>query len=116
MVAGWTGDGEIDLLDFFAELTIYTSSACLIGKKFRRQLDRRFAELYHDLERGTDALAYVDPYAPIESFRRRDEARVGLVELVQAIMEGRAAAPGPGPDGDDDRDLLDVLMSVRDEA
>ena len=31
MVAGWTGDGEIDLLDFFAELMIYTSSACLIG-------------------------------------------------------------------------------------
>ena len=77
-----TGAGDIDLLDFFAELTIYTSSSCLIGKKFRSQLDRRFAELYHDLERGTDALAYVDPYAPIESFRRRDEARVGLVELV----------------------------------
>ena len=90
MVAGWDGPGEIDLLDFFAELTIYTSSSCLIGKKFRTQLDRRFAELYHDLERGTDALAYVDPYAPIESFRRRDEARVGLVELVANVMAGRA--------------------------
>ncbi len=27
--------GTIDLLDWFAELTIYTSSACLIGKRFR---------------------------------------------------------------------------------
>jgi sterol 14-demethylase len=111
MVAGWADRGEIDLLDWFAELTIYTSSACLIGRKFRNQLDRRFAELYHDLERGTDALAFVNPYAPIESFRRRDEARAGLVALVGEIMAGRAA--GPPPDRDD-RDLLDVLMSIRD--
>ena len=110
MVAAWGDEGEIDLLDWFAELTIYTSSACLIGRKFRGQLDSRFAALYHDLERGTDAIAYVDPYAPIESFRRRDQARAGLVDLVSEIMAGRAAAPPPGRD---DRDLLDVLMSLR---
>jgi len=109
MVADWGDDGEIDLLDFFAELTIYTSSACLIGRKFRNQLDGRFAELYHDLERGTDAYAFVDPYADIESFRRRDAARVAIVELVQHIMDGRAAGPLAT---DDDRDLLDVLMSI----
>ncbi len=62
MVAGWGDEGEIDLLDFFAELTIYTTSACLIGKPFREELDERFAHHYHELERGTDALAYVDPY------------------------------------------------------
>ncbi|HEX9030344.1 MAG TPA: cytochrome P450 [Streptosporangiaceae bacterium] len=110
MVAQWGDAGEIDLLDWFAELTIYTSSACLIGKKFRDQLDSRFAALYHDLERGTDALAFVDPYAPIDSFRRRDAARKGLVELVGAIMSDRAAAPAPARD---DRDLLDVLMSIK---
>jgi sterol 14alpha-demethylase len=112
MVAGWEDHGEIDLLDWFAELTIYTSSACLVGKRFRNELDKRFAELYHDLEQGTDAIAYVDPYAPIESFRRRDAARVGLVQLVERIMERRAAGP---PSGDDERDLLDVLMSITNE-
>lgn len=110
MAAQWGDAGEIDLLDWFAELTIYTSSACLIGKKFRDQLDGRFAGLYHDLERGTDALAFVDPYAPIDSFRVRDAARKGLVELVEAIMGERAAAPPPARD---DRDLLDVLMSIK---
>jgi sterol 14-demethylase len=109
MVAGWGDEGEIDLLDWFAELTIYTSSACLIGRKFREQLDRRFADLYHDLERGTDAIAYVDPYADIESFRKRDAARAALVELVQGIMDGRPAKPPK-----EDRDLLDVLMSIKD--
>jgi len=111
MAAPWGDEGEIDLLDWFAELTIYTSSACLIGKKFRDQLDGRFAALYRDLEQGTDALAYVDPYADIESFRRRDAARAGLVELVEEIMGARRAAPPVGDD-DDERDLLDVLMSI----
>jgi sterol 14-demethylase len=112
MVADWSDEGEIDLLDFFAELTIYTSSACLIGPKFREELDSRFAELYHELEQGTDALAFVDPYAPIESFRRRDEARAGLVELVRDIMAKRSENP---PKDKADRDMLDVLMSVKDE-
>ena len=111
LVANWGDAGEIDLLDFFAELTIYTSSACLIGTKFRNQLDSRFAHLYHELEQGTDALAFVDPYAPIESFQRRDKARAGLVDLVQGIMTGRAEGPRPARE---ERDMLDVLMSVRD--
>jgi len=112
MVGSWSDVGTIDLLDWFAELTIYTSSACLIGRKFRRELDRRFAELYHDLEQGTDALAYVDPYAEIETFAQRDAARIGLVQLVQAIMDRRSSAPA----GDvEDKDLLDVLMSIKDE-
>ncbi len=114
MVADWEelGSGRVDLLDFFAELTIYTSSSCLIGRRFRDSLDARFARLYHDLERGTDALAFVDPYADVESFHRRDASRVELVELVASIMEERLAGEPPG---EDDRDLLDVLLSIRTE-
>jgi sterol 14-demethylase len=110
MVADWGDEGEIDLLDWFAELTIYTTSACLIGPRFRDELDSTFAHLYHDLERGTDALAFVDPYLPIESFRRRDEARLGLVALVQDIIDRRQAAPAPSRE---DRDMLDVLISLK---
>lgn len=109
MVADWGDEGEIDLLDFFAELTIYTTSSCLIGKPFRDQLDGSFAEIYHRLEHGTDAIAYVDPYADIESFRVRDEAREELVAKVQAILDARVAR---GEVAKDDRDLLDVLIAV----
>ncbi len=111
-IENWGTDGEIDLLDFFSELTIYTSTACLIGAKFRDQLDSRFASFYHQLERGTDPLCYVDPYLPIESFRIRDEARVGLVALVGEIMNQRIANP---PADKSDRDMLDVLVSITDE-
>ena len=110
MVADWGDEGEIDLLDFFAELTIYTTSACLIGPPFREELDSSFAEHYHELERGTDALAYVDPYLPgVESFERRDAAREALVALVQAIIDKRVAR---GTVAKEERDLLDVLISL----
>ncbi|MVZ99605.1 cytochrome P450 [Actinomadura sp. LD22] len=109
MVAGWGEEGEIDLLDFFAELTIYTTSACLIGKPFRDELDASFADHYHELERGTDAIAYVDPYADIDSFRLRDAAREKLVGLVQGIIERRKER---GKVPRDQRDLLDVLISL----
>jgi sterol 14-demethylase len=110
MLADWDDEGTIDLLDFTAELFIYTSTACLIGAKFREELDGHVAELFHDLERGTDAIAFVDPYADIESFRRRDAARAELVEIIQGIMDRRRAA-GPPAEGED-RDLVDVLMSI----
>ena len=110
MVADWGDEGEIDLLDWFAELTIYTTSACLVGKRFRDELDSSFAHHYHELERGTDAIAFVDPYADIESFRARDEARLALVDLVQAIID-RREAEGEVPK--EERDLLDVLMSLK---
>jgi len=110
MVAGFADTGEVDLLDFTAELFIYTSSACLIGRRFRNELDVRYAHLFGDLERGTDAVAFVDPYADIESFHRRDAARRELVELITGIME-RREADGPPPEGE--RDLVDVLMSLR---
>ncbi len=109
MVADWGDEGEIDLLDFFAELTIYTTSSCLIGKPFRDQLDGSFAEIYHRLEHGTDAIAYVDPYADIENFRVRDEAREQLVAKVQAILDARVAR---GEVPKEERDLLDVLIAV----
>jgi sterol 14-demethylase len=120
MVAPWGEQGEIDLLDWFAELTIYTTSSCLIGPRFREELDGTFAALYHELERGTDAIAYVDAYADIESFRRRDAARLALVELVQRIIDKRAAAGPPwewkdaeGRPAPGEADMLDVLMSLK---
>jgi sterol 14-demethylase len=109
MVAEWDDEGEIDLLDWFAELFIYTSSSCLIGARFREELDPRFADLFHDLERGTDAIAFVDPYADIDSFRRRDAARIEMVRLIQEIMDRRVATGEVPPE---ERDLVDVLMSI----
>jgi sterol 14alpha-demethylase len=106
-VAGFGESGEVDLLDFFAELTIYTSSACLIGKPFREELTAEFAVRYHELEKGTDALAYVDPYLPLPSFRTRDRARKRLVELITEIVDARKRS------GSEAKDLLALLASLK---
>ncbi|MFB9312997.1 cytochrome P450 [Nocardioides plantarum] len=116
MVAEWGDEGEVDLLDFFAELTIYNTAACLVGLPFREEIDHRFAEAYHGLERGTDALAYVDPYLEgVESFEIRDRSRATLVSLVQDIIDRRVST-GSTTDRrhvpKDERDLLDVLISL----
>jgi sterol 14-demethylase len=99
--------GEIDLLDFFAELTLYTSSTCLLGREFRAELGPEFAACYHDLEKGTDAFAYVNPYLPLPSFRKRDRARRRLVELMTEILERRER------EGRVTSDLLSVLVRLR---
>ena len=90
LTKNWGDRGEIDLLDFMKELTIYTSSHCLLGNEFRYELNEEFARIYHDLEQGVNPIAFVFPYLPLPVFRRRDKARVRLEELVSEIIEKRA--------------------------
>jgi len=98
--------GELDLLDFFAELTLYTSSACLIGRDFRKELDGRLVPMFHDLEKGTDAFAYVNAYLPLPSFRRRDRARARLVAYLEKIFDQWDA------EGGDRGDLFSILRRI----
>jgi len=107
MVAGWGDTGEIDLLDFTAELTTYTSSHCLLGAEFRWGMNEEFARVYGALERGVNAIAYVNPYLPLPVFRHRDRARARLVELITQSIAARRAA-GASKD-----DALQVLMDSR---
>jgi sterol 14-demethylase len=62
--------------------------------------------LYHDLEFGTDALAYVNPYLPLPSFRKRDRARLRLVALIEEMFEARKR------EGRDPEDLLQILSKL----
>ncbi|HET9064039.1 MAG TPA: cytochrome P450 [Candidatus Binatia bacterium] len=107
MVRKWGDQGDIDLLDFTAELTTYTSSHCLLGAEFRYGMTEEFARVYAALEGGVNAIAYVNPYLPLPAFRRRDRARARLVEMITANIEQRRAA-GAKPD-----DALQVLMESR---
>ncbi len=104
--------GELDLLEFFGELTTYTSTATLIGNEFRDDLAQKggeFAQAFQDLERGTDAYAYVDPYMDIPSFHARDAARTQLVELITGILDRREK------EGRRCQDLLQVMDSLIDK-
>lgn len=102
-------EGEIDLLDFFSELTLYTSSACLIGKEFRNELTPEYFKVFYDLEKGTDAMAYVDPHLDLPVFKTRDQARARLVELLEELFERRAA------NEDKTVELFDFLRTLKGE-
>ncbi len=89
-VKNWGESGEVDILEFMKQLTIYTSSHCLLGNEFRYELNEEFSQLYHDLEKGMHPIAFIFPYLPIPILRRRDKARVRLQKLVTDIIEKRA--------------------------
>lgn len=98
MVKDWGQRGEVELSEFMKQLTIYTSSHCLLGAEFRYELTEEFAQIYHDLEGGVTPLAYNFPNAPIPAFRRRDKARVRLQALVTDIMQRRLKKTEPSND------------------
>jgi sterol 14-demethylase len=109
MLADWGDSGELDLYDFFSELTLYTSSASLIGKSFRDEIGPEFVPLFKHLERGTDALAYVNPHLPLPVFWKRDRARRKMVEALEKIFERRAG------DSNEYSDLFHILHSLKDK-
>jgi sterol 14-demethylase len=88
----WGERGELDLVASMTELILYTSTHCLLGTQFRETMTSEFAALYRDLEAGLHAQAYVDADADLPVFRRRDEARVRLQQLVGEIVERRLAS------------------------
>ena len=55
--------------------------------------------LYADLEKGVNPIAYFQPALPLPSFKRRDEARVRLVERVDAILSRREETGDRPQDG-----------------
>ncbi|MEH6582742.1 MAG: cytochrome P450 [Halioglobus sp.] len=90
-VADWGDEGELDFLDEFISLTLHTACHCLLGPDFRYKMTDEFKSLYHDLEKGLQAIAFVDPYMQQPVFEARDHARARLQELISAIIAERRA-------------------------
>jgi len=89
MIANWGESGEVELVEFMKQLTINTASHCLLGREFRYEMSTEFADIYHDLEKGVNPLAYHYPYLPIPAFKKRDRARARLQKLVGGIVQKR---------------------------
>ncbi|MEM1030671.1 MAG: cytochrome P450 [Myxococcota bacterium] len=97
-IANWGDEGEIELVDYCRMLTNFTSSHTLLGREFREGMTDEFARVYHDLERGVTPLAYLNANLPIPSFRKRDQARVRLVEMISEIVAQRRHSGRTGED------------------
>lgn len=107
MMKKWGDSGEVDLVAEMKQLTINTASHCLLGREFRYELTDEFAAIYHDLERGVNALAYSFPNLPIPAFRARDRARKRLHQLVGDIVKKREAQ------AEKPTDMFQMLIDAR---
>jgi sterol 14-demethylase len=103
----WGEAGEIDLHAAINELTVFIAGRCLIGAAFRQSLSEEFARLYRDLEGGINLAAFVNPYLPLPSIRRRDRARRRMGELIGRVIRDRRAGHGEG------EDFLQALLEAR---
>jgi sterol 14alpha-demethylase len=103
----WGDEGVFDLVDYCRILTNFTSSACLLGHEFRHGMTDEFARVYHDMERGVTPLAYLNANLPIPSFRKRDKARVRMVEMIGEIVAKRRKSGARG------EDFLQTMMDAQ---
>lgn len=105
-ITGWGESGEFDFYEGFADLTIKTSTHCLLGSEFRYSLTGEFASLYHTLGAAADAGGLQDPAARKDAYEARDQARARLEELITERVERRRASGEVSPD------LLQVYMDA----
>jgi len=105
-IADWGDAGELDFYEGFADLTIKTSTHCLLGHEFRKTLTSEFADLYHTLGAAADASGLSDPAAQKALYDARDQARARLEELIGERVEYRRQNNIVEPD------LLQVYMDA----
>lgn len=103
-IANWGDEGEIDIYEAFTELTLKTSTHCLLGSEFRYQLTSEFAELYHDLENGLNPAALSDNSQQGDRFEARDRARKRLEQLISERVQKRRET------GQWEHDMLQIYM------
>lgn len=105
-IASWPDHGEMDFYEGFADLTIKTSTHCLLGSEFRNTLTEEFASLYHTLGAAADAGGLGDPGAQKAAYAARDAARARLEELISEYVAKRRE------NNEVHQDLLQVYMDT----
>ncbi|KAJ8602816.1 hypothetical protein CTAYLR_002590 [Chrysophaeum taylorii] len=103
----WGERGTLDLLNSLSELTILTSSRCLHGDDVRETLFKEVSQLYHDLDKGITPLSFFWPTAPVASHKKRDQARIEMVNLFSKVIAQRRADPKPRTD------ILQVFIDMQ---
>ncbi len=102
----WGDEGELDFYEGFTNLTMKTSTHCLLGSAFRYSLTDEFTDLYHTLGAATDAGGLQDHNAQKAAYEARDNARKRLEELISERVAARRAS------GEVHDDMLQVYMDA----
>jgi sterol 14alpha-demethylase len=91
----WMGtlgnEGQFDLPTCMEELTMYIAAGAFLGEDFRRRLGSEFAQLYRQLGAGIEFLLPTN--LPLPRFKRRDQAKAALEEMIKGVIAERRANP-----------------------
>lgn len=85
--------GRFHSFKTLAEITILTAARTLQGKEVRENMDKTFANLFHDLDGGFTPLNFLFPNLPLESYRKRDVAQKAMSDFYVDIIRKRQASP-----------------------
>jgi len=105
----WGDEGEVDILQALSDLTILTASRCLHGDDVRENLFAEVSHLYHDLDKGITPLSFFFPNLPTGNHKKRDAARVKMVELFGDVIKARRSDPEKYKDN---TDILQVFIEM----
>jgi sterol 14-demethylase len=103
----WQDGQLVNLPVAFNELTVSNASRCLLGDEMRERVEEEFADAYHDLQAGINAIGFFAPNAPIPAHRRRDKARRKVVDVIGRLVRDRRQSGRRG------EDFLQSIMDAR---
>lgn len=83
--------GELELTAAINNLVQQVAGHALMGERFQQQVGPEFWELYEDLSRSLDPV--LPPHWPLPRFRRRDQAKARMKEILQPIIAERRRHP-----------------------
>ncbi|WFD35719.1 sterol 14alpha-demethylase [Malassezia cuniculi] len=96
----------VDIFKAVSEITILTASRTLQGNEVRENLDKSFAQLYHDLDSGFTPINFVLPGIPLPNNFRRDRAQRQMSEFYLNIIKKRRSKGIVGAE----HDMITALM------
>ena len=110
--ARWGDEGEVDLLEEFSRLIIFTASRCLLGEEIYGSVRVEFAELYQTLSDGMSHISFFWPYAPTKAHAKRDAARAQIRAIFAPVIAKRRAEAEAGAPVEH-VDFLQVLVDSK---
>jgi len=98
--------GSFPAYKTMSEMTILTAARTLQGAEIRASLNKKFADLYHDLDNGFKPINWLFPNLPLPSYKKRDKAQRAMSDFYVKIIEKRRAENRM-----DESDMMSALCS-----
>lgn len=102
-------EGDCDVLTAQSEMTLFTASRSLFGDELRSHLDKSYAALFADLDKGFTPLNFVFTWLPLPNYFKRDNAHNTIAQTYLKVLNLRREREAKGTVSSND--LIDALLN-----